>query len=594
MNPETRVCQNCKQGFIIEPEDFDFYEKIKVPPPTWCSDCKLTRRMSWRNERTLYKRRDIFGKELISIYSPDKPFKIFEQKYWWGDDWSPLDYGRAYNFSETFFKQFRRLLDEVPVISLININAVNSDYCNSAVGNKNCYLSFGGDFCENVSYNTLSQHCKDSFDLYWANKSELCYELSDSENGYKLFFSRYCQSCNNSAFLYNCRNCSECFGCVNLRNKSNCIFNEQYTKEEYEKKLKDLSDGSFGTLQKIKAKFSDFEKQAVHRFAVMVNSQNVTGNNVYNTKNCQNCFDVLDGAQDCKNLLITAAGVKDCREVNHIGLGSELCYESCMIFPVFRALCSAIVMNSTNISYSYNCHNSNNLFACIGLRNKQYCILNKQYTKEEYEALVPKIIEHMNQMPYVDKQGRTYRYGEFFPPELSPFCYNETIAQEYFPLTKEQAIEQGYSWKDPEPRNYQIDIKTDQLPDNIRDVKDDIIGKVIECSHQGQCNEQCTEAFRIIEPELQFYRRMNLPLPRLCPNCRHYGRLKQRNPLKLWTRQCMCQGQTPRGQTPGQAYQNTSSHQHGDNPCPNTFQTSYAPDRPEIVYCEQCYLKEVV
>jgi len=55
------------------------------------------------------------------------------------------------------------------------------------------------------------------------------------------------------------------------------------------------------------------------------------------------------------------------------------------------------------------------------------------------------------------------------------------------------------------------------LPDNIKDVPDDIVGKVIECQHQGKCNEQCTEAFRIIEPELAFYRRMNLPLPRLCP-----------------------------------------------------------------------------
>ena len=176
----------------------------------------------------------------------------------------------------------------------------------------------------------------------------------------------------------------------------------------------------------------------------------------------------------------------------------------------------------------------------------------------------------MEKLPFIGNNGRVYKYGEFFPIELSPFGYNETSAQEYFPLTKEQALEQGYSWKDPEPRNYQIDIKTADLPDNIKDVKDDIVGKVIECGHKGACNEQCTEAFRIIEPELAFHRRMNLPLPRLCPNCRHYQRLKQRNPLKLWKRQC---------QAPG---------------CANTFETSYAPDRPEIVYCEGCYLKEVV
>jgi hypothetical protein len=270
------------------------------------------------------------------------------------------------------------------------------------------------------------------------------------------------------------------------------------------------------------------------------------------------------------------------------------------------------IWGGSDVIYCYGCHGSHNMFGCIGLHNKSYCILNKQYSKEEYEELVPKIIKHMNDMPYVDKKGRIYKYGEFFPPELSPFSYNETIAQEYFPLTKEQAIEQGYSWKDPEERNYKIQIPNDQLPDNIRDVEDDIVNKVIGCAHaqlstsqvdnpdrlEPACNEQCTTAFKIIPDELQFYRKMNLPLPRLCPNCRHYQRLKQRNPLKLWHRKCMCAGKkleirNEKLETSHQ-YQNTIKHFHGDNSCPNEFETSYSPNRQEIIYCEQCYNAEVV
>ncbi|MDA2922831.1 hypothetical protein MYX07_06235, partial [Patescibacteria group bacterium AH-259-L07] len=119
-----------------------------------------------------------------------------------------------------------------------------------------------------------------------------------------------------------------------------------------------------------------------------------------------------------------------------------------------------------------------------------------------------------------------YKYGEFFPAELSPFAYNETIAQEYFPLTKGQAIKQGYTWRDPEKRDYEITIKSQDLPDHIKGVTDDILDQVISCQHQGKCNEKCTTAFKIIPDELQFYKKMNLPLPRLCPNCRHYQRLK--------------------------------------------------------------------
>jgi len=110
----------------------------------------------------------------------------------------------------------------------------------------------------------------------------------------------------------------------------------------------------------------------------------------------------------------------------------------------------------------------------------------------------------------------------------------------------------------------------------------------------ASCNHQCTTAFRIIPEELQFYRRMNLPLPRLCPNCRHYERLAQRNPLKLWHRSCACGGRKSQAPNTKSQYENTAKYQHGEAPCPNEFETTYSPERPEIVYCEQCYQSEVV
>ena len=220
--------------------------------------------------------------------------------------------------------------------------------------------------------------------------------------------------------------------------------------------------------------------------------------------------------------------------------------------------------------YNEECHNCTNIFGCEGLRKKSYCILNKQYSKEEYEKLVPKIIEHM-------KKGG--EYGEFFPAKLSPFAYNETIAQEYFPLSKEEALERGYEWEDGEERNYKVDILNENIPDDINFVSEDIVGKAIACAHAGGCRDQCTEAFKIVPEEFKFYKRMNLPLPRLCPNCRHFARISQRNPLKLWHRTCMC---------------NQTNHQHHlDIRCPSEFETTYAPDRPAIVYCEKCYQQEV-
>ncbi len=215
-------------------------------------------------------------------------------------------------------------------------------------------------------------------------------------------------------------------------------------------------------------------------------------------------------------------------------------YEGLSVLEGQRMQMSVVSWGNHDVTYVDNCFDSGNIFGCEGIRNKQYCILNKQYTKEEYENLLSKIIKHMNDMPYVDKKGRIYKYGEFFPVELAPCAYNETIAQEYFPLTKEEVISKGYSWKDSEEKNYKISIEASNLPDRIKDINDSILEEIIGCSHEGKCNQQCTTAFKIVPNELQFYRTNNIPLPTLCPNCRHYERLSKRQPLKLWDRMCMC------------------------------------------------------
>ncbi|MFZ1019902.1 MAG: hypothetical protein WAN61_02845 [Minisyncoccia bacterium] len=579
---EIKICQNCKKEFTIEPDDFGFYEKIKVPPPTFCPECRFARRMSWRNERALYKRKcDATGENIISIFTTASGYKAYEEKYWWSDKWDPLDYGKDYDFSKPFFKQFGELLKRVPQLALFNTLHINSEYCNYATHNKDCYLFTGGGWNEKLLYVNRSTNSKDSADCYIIEKAEFCYDCLYCYGCYKLTHSSNCYNCLESSFLYNCRNCNNCFGCTNLVSKSYCIWNEQYSKEEYEKKISEMNMGSFKSLQKLQENFKkEIYLQSIHKYAELISCKNVTGDHVRSARNCTYCFDLGgDNTENCHYATWSGFGAKDLFDVGPgAGWVSELVYESVDTIDTSNILGCMTIHNSNNIFYSVNCHSSSNLFGCCGLKKKSYCILNHQYTKAQYEELIPKIIQQMNEMLYIDDIGNSYAYGEFFPAELSPFCYNETIAQEYFPLTKEQALKQGYRWKDRVERNYEIDIKTKDIPDNIKEVNEEIIGKVIECEHKGTCNEQCTEAFKIIESEYQFYQRMNLPIPHLCPNCRHYQRLKQRNPLKLWHRQCMC---------------DKKNHANHSEKCEVEFETSYAPERPEIVYCEKCYQQEV-
>jgi len=184
----------------------------------------------------------------------------------------------------------------------------------------------------------------------------------------------------------------------------------------------------------------------------------------------------------------------------------------------------------------------------------------------------------MKDMPYIDSRGRKYQYGDYFPVELSPFAYNESTAYQFFPLSREQILEQGFSWKESDQKKDNKAIRAIELEDHIDNTKEDICQKIIICQHEGKCEHQCTFNYKITPQELKLYKRMNVPLPRICPNCRHYERANLRNGLSIWHRQCMC---------------TQPDHKHQGR-CGQEFETTYSPDRKELVYCEDCYLSAVI
>ncbi len=587
-----KSCKTCKKDFEINGEEQEFYKKIKVPDPKSCPDCRLQQRMLFRNERTLYKRKPDSPdstEEVISIFAPDSDQTVYDQKTWWGDSWDAMSYQEEINFDEPFFAQLKRLWRKVPDFALANLNGINSDYCSITEGNKNCYLVVGGDFNENVMYSSFTFNTKDSIDLHWVSKSDLSYESVDCISCSRLLYSRQCEGCIDSAFLFNCKNCTDCFGCVNLRNTQYCIWNEQFDKKTYEEKIKAMNLNSFSQIQKYKKEFEEFILKYPHKFARIIRSINSSGDNLEGTKNCKDCFDVFDGAKDCSNIWLAYSSVLNCYDCDHFGKNSENSYQASTIYPGNNVICSRFIIESHDVSYSYNCHNCSNLFGCVGLRNKNYCIFNKQYSKEEYLALIPKLIEHINTMQYKDNIGNSYVYGDFFPSDLSPFGYNETVAQEIFPLTKKEAEAKGYFWRERISKEYKSDLTANDLPDSLNEIDSTITQKVISCKHAGDCTHQCTKAYKITQSEFNFYKRLNIPIPRLCYNCRYCERISTRNPIKLWKRRCQCLGNT----SSNGIYKNTREHAHKGHACENEFETSYSPDRKEIVYCETCYQQEV-
>ena len=584
---QNKTCQNCKKDFIIEPDDFGFYEKMAVPPPTFCPDCRSQRRFIWRNERTLHKREcDLCKKGMIGLYPPGTTFPVYCYECWHSDKWDSAQYGIEYDPAVSFLTQFKKVLDTVPRLAIWIVQSTNSTYTNQSYSNKNCYLSFALRDSEDSAYITRVVALKKSFDCLYTHNSESVYETINVEKSYRSAFIDEVEGAVDSMFLSNARNCQQCVGGVNLRSGSNVFMGERLSKEDYKTKLAAHDFGSRKVIDKLKMDFAALKLASPMKFAKLTNCQKTTGDHITGAKNCKNVFDGFD----LENSRYSA-WVYNCKEIyDCYGMGgSEFIYEIMACEDVNNVKFCNVVDTSSFVEYSMLCRSSNNLFGCVGAKSKEYSILNKQYDKETYTALRAQIIKDMGEKPFTSANGIVYRYGEFFPPEFSPYAYNQTAAQEVFPLTKEDATKQGFAWYEEPVRNYSVTIAPKDLPDNIKDVQETILKDVIGCAHEGKCAEQCTVAFRIIDTELAYYRQMNLPLPTLCPNCRHFARIKQRNPVRLWSRKCQCAGATSQNGI----YQNTGSHSHGTESCGEEFETSYSPERKEIVYCEKCYNGEV-
>ena len=555
------------------------------------------RRLIFWNMSQLYRKKDSrTGEVLFSTYPEEAAIQIYEKDYWWQDAWDPMQYGRDLDFSRPFLKQLNELNFAVPWPNKSVRGMVESDYCNQASYLKNCYLCFNGNHGENSLYSVAFNGIKETMDAYAALDIELCYELYQASKSFQCFFSSDIANCRNVWFSRDLVDCSDCFGCVNLRHAKYCIFNVQYDKEEYEAKLKEFNTGSHKGVQEAKRKLWELYLRLPHKYLHGMHNENVSGDYVYRSKNAHDVYEVggLEDARYSENL---ADGAKDAWDYTNWGERSELIYECASCGDNCRNIkfcfdCWPVLRDS---EYCLGCHSSSNLFGCVGLRNKQYCILNKQYDRDEYFALIEKIKKHMDEMPYASRISNTkhrnpnieYKYGEFFPHEFSPLAYNEAAVMDYYPKAKEDVLALGLLWREPNAKEYEVTIRAGDLPDNIEDTSDDILKEIIQC-------DSCKKAYRILDRELQFLRRFTIALPRLCHRCRYVARLAVRNPRKSYVRRCQCVGR----KSENGIYENTSSSEHeshGKNEhCPNEFETTYSPDRPEIVYCEQCYQAEVV
>jgi hypothetical protein len=585
MNTETRNCQNCKKDFVIEQEDFNFYQKMSVPAPTFCPLCRAQRRFAYRNERKLFKVKDAFtGEEILSTYPKESGRNIIKRETWLGDTWDAMQYGQELDLNRSFWDQLRELESKVPMYNFNVIKMVNSPYAFNATGLKNCYLIVNASYTEDSMYGNGVDYSKDCVDNSHIQESERCYESFWLEKCYQCYFTMMCADSRNLWFSRDCIGCNDCFGCMNLRKASYCIFNKQYTKEQYHEEIKKMNLDTNSGIQSAREKVREFWNTQIVKSHQGIRNLNSTGSYVTNSKNVTDSYLVRESENVKYGQYLQVPSSKDSYDIANWGQDIELCYETieCGENSYNNRFSRNCWPACRNLEYCVHLFSSSDCFGCVGLKKKQYCILNKQYTKEEYEELVPKIRKLLTDIPYIDKKGLIYKYGEFFPIEFSPFGYNNTLAIQHFAMSKGEAEDKGYSWVEVEKGGYNITKKATEVEDSIQQVSDQILKEVLEC-------EKCKNAYRILENELTFYKKENLPIPRMCNECRHERRISDRLKIFLYQRPCMCAGTSDETDK----YKNTRAHSHGNGHCDEVFKTGYEPGRPEIVYCEKCYQQEV-
>jgi hypothetical protein len=432
-----------------------------------------------------------------------------------------------------FFEQFDELNKKVPTPNIAVTQNENSDYSNYNLANKNCYLCFAGNYLEDSLYCYNVQESKNCYDSLFLHNCELCYECIQSQDCYNTIFALHAKNCNECSFIEDCQSCSNCFMCCNLRNKEYYAFNKKVNQEEYKKLIADYKLEMPEGLEKAKSDWAKFRLTQPKRENHNIQCENCSGEYIVQSKNCHDCYLMDKGGEDCKYILNAFPDFKDSTDCSYSGEKAELHYETMASgFNTSQIFFTNLGITGSNKLYYCNfVASSKDCFGCCSLRKKQYCILNKQYSKEEYEKLLAKIIEHMKS---------SGEWGEFFPSEISPYPYNISTASAFLPLSKEEVEKRGLKWREHEEQN------TTQAQDTQI------------CAISGKI-------FKIIPEEIAVYKRFHLPLPELCFEQRHLQRMAQLNPYKSYKRTCAKSGKE--------------------------IFTTYSPERPEIVYCIDEYRK---
>lgn len=442
---------------------------------------------------------------LISMYPPSsRKNNILSPEIFGSSRDDLIKQWLSYNADQWFFEQFAQLFMDTPIPGFHHFSGTeNCAYANHISNTKNGYLSFHATGeCENVYYSISTKiWSKNIFNsaMAWIH-SENIYRSIGVIKSYNIFYSKYIKDSANLWFCTNCIGCEECLLCDGLQNKKYHIRNQELSQEVYSHEKEKI----LAQKDKFLSAYAQLNRMAHNR-----NSDNCTGNFITDSQGVENGYfshfvnqgkNVVfwgheDGLTNAFSSFLVSGG-RDYYGVCAIGWDTE------------NAYCSIWLRKCSHIYYSYFLEWCSFCLWCVWLKNKQFCIFNTQYSKEDRHAKVDEIFGNM------EKQGILW---QFFPASINPFYYNDTAAALFDDKDEHTAKEEWFLWRN-------TPMQATAVPNNV-----------IE-NHKGDFDESICDAvlkdrdgnmFTIQKGEYLFLRKHGLPLPDIHRLARMKLHLKQ-------------------------------------------------------------------
>jgi len=289
-----------------------------------------------------------------------------------------------------FFAELRKLVYAKPRNRTQNRSAENSAYGDYLSQVKNTYLCFFGSELKDCYFCEYAYKSNDCVDCIAISQCELCYECIDCTEVYDGRHLQDCHNCASCFFSVDLINCKNCFGCFGLRNCQYYIFNKKYSEEEYRKKLAGLLKQS---PQKILEELLPYFAKHPRLYArLLKGEENCYGDYIYFSKNCYLCFGVSHTSDSgyLYDVISTSTPCAESYDCTFSG-GIQNCYECS---NTVQATDSNFLINCAGVSESEYCidtYNCRNCFGCAYIENKDFHILNRPFSPQEYAITLRQI-----------------------------------------------------------------------------------------------------------------------------------------------------------------------------------------------------------